>query len=335
MLITSDIHLDNNPENDYRWGLLPWIIEQCEEYKIKNVLILGDLTTSKDRHNAILVNRFFDQLSGLNKYANVYLLQGNHDAITPEWPFFGFVSELSHVTFIGTPTMVELHNSGICYFLPATKTPEQDWKGLDFKYCDYIFTHQTYKGTIAETGFPLPGVDPSIFGETNAKIYSGDIHFPGKIKGTNIEYVGAPYRTAFGDRYTPRCILIDSDGGVRDLRYPCPNKILLDITQLADLRDPPEEINPGDLIKIRMHLRRADYITWPELKQEIINYVSDKGCILHGKPELTQLVEAQTITAGYIAHRSAKELVSNYAERQNFSEETTQIGLKILEEADG
>ena len=332
MLLTADIHLNSNPEDEMRWGLIPWIIKQCDSYGIKEVGILGDLTTAKDKHNAILVNRFAKQIKDLARYAQVDILKGNHDFITPETPFFEFLNQIINVKFIVTPYKLRSRGN-VCHFLPATKHPEK-WEELGFADCDYIFTHATFKGVVTETGFPLPGIDPNIFGDTDARILSGDIHMPVKIEGTNIEYVGAPYRTNYGDTFTPRVIYIDDEGRERDLHYPCPSKHLLEVSSLQDIQRTDLEIKKGDFVKIRVRLHRAEYPEWQKTKQEIIDYVQKQDWVLHGKPELTALVDnrPRLNPVNKIGYHSPKELISSYAKDQDFDDETTQFGLSLLED---
>src|SRR5277367_5080261 len=97
VLITSDIHLTDNPRDKYRWNLLPWLGEQAKKYQVDKIFILGDLTDSKDRHSASLVNAFVTSIIKLASECPVILLKGNHDYIDENTPFFMFTNSLPNV----------------------------------------------------------------------------------------------------------------------------------------------------------------------------------------------------------------------------------------------
>src|SRR5216684_1999102 len=107
-ILVSDVHFTNNPRDEYRWGLLPWLVEQVDNRSIDQVLILGDLTDHKDRHPSSLVTRLSDGLHDLGQHCAVVVLRGNHDAVDPNLPFFGFVNKFPNVFFISEPTEMTL-----------------------------------------------------------------------------------------------------------------------------------------------------------------------------------------------------------------------------------
>lgn len=331
MIITADVHMDLDPENAYRWNLWQWLEVEIISKAINNLLILGDLTVAKDKHNSKLVNRLVKALEFLSTEVNIYILVGNHDYIDTNNPFFGFTEIIEGVKFIINPYQ-KIIDKKSCYFLPATKDYSK-WEELGFSDCDYIFTHATFAGVKTETGFPLPGVDPNIFGRTNARIWSGDIHSPQDIPGAKISYVGAPYRTNYGDTYTPRVVYIDNDGGEHDLKFPCPSKHLVTISNGRELDNAFSAIPRGDFVKVRVRLPRADYPDWPRFKQEIIDGAREVGWNLHGNPELVEVIKPQsTKTPTDSGHRSPEALVKSYSKRHKLDKETERFGLELLRE---
>jgi UDP-2,3-diacylglucosamine pyrophosphatase LpxH len=75
-IITADTHWNDNPREEFRWGLIDWLCEQQAD----ELLILGDLTVAKNNHPAQVVNRLVDGFTKLsNHYQMVYVLKGNHD----------------------------------------------------------------------------------------------------------------------------------------------------------------------------------------------------------------------------------------------------------------
>ena len=89
ILIATDLHLSDRQRDRHRFGIFKWLREQQMKYQTKAVFILGDLTETKDTHNANLVNRIVDNLCSLAP--PVFVLKGNHDYIDPSNPFFGFL----------------------------------------------------------------------------------------------------------------------------------------------------------------------------------------------------------------------------------------------------
>src|SRR4029077_8696392 len=155
-LLVSDTHFTDSARDEYRWGLFPWIIDQVKQRGISQVLLLGDVTENKDGHPSSLVNRLIGNLTELATYCDVFILRGNHDGVSEDQPFFGFIEDFqSNVTFISNKKSywLKLGKRSInCLFLPSTKHWQEDWDGIDFNQYDLIFTHQTYNGAKAETG---------------------------------------------------------------------------------------------------------------------------------------------------------------------------------------
>jgi UDP-2,3-diacylglucosamine pyrophosphatase LpxH len=54
-IITSDLHLTDRPQDEYRWGIFPWLVNQSKELEVENLFILGDLTDFKDKHSAKII----------------------------------------------------------------------------------------------------------------------------------------------------------------------------------------------------------------------------------------------------------------------------------------
>lgn len=346
VLVTSDLHLTDNPRDADRWNLFPWLAKQAKKYSVSHILILGDLTEAHDRHSSVLVNRVCSAIYNLPGIKIV--LKGNHDFIDQNNPFWGFFKTLqpSNVHYVAEPEFIKVGKLGECLFLPCTRNWQRDWQ-FDFKAChNFIFTHQSYDGAIAETGYTLDGIPPSVFKGTNAKIISGDVHKP-QMVGKRIEYVGAPYRTRFGDDYTPRVMLINSKENIKDLHYPGKNKILITCNgfDLIDRRtaylavhgfdsiENNEDPKEGDQLKIRVRLKRSQYHEWPSIRSKIQDWCK------YGKYELCglELVERkpkkpneQVVDTNI---QKPMTLLKEYADKHNLKSTVRKTGLTLLREA--
>lgn len=335
-LLTADIHLTDNPRDEYRWGLIPWLVDQAFDTGAHQVLVLGDITDAKDKHSSFLVNRLTTSLQASPKELDWFFLKGNHDYIDENWPFFEFLDALPNVHFIKNP---EEHNLKIgaervpCLFLPSTKDWEREWKGYSWNDYDFIFTHQTFEGCLTENGTTLDGVPPSVFADFRGQVYSGDIHVPQKV-ARNVEYIGAPYHIRFGDSFYPRVLLVDSMGKRKPLRFPCQGKHLVEIREVEELQE-YDEILSGDQVKVRVSLRRADYPRWSDIKADIREFAMEKGWVLFG-PELKALdpiPEPDGPRVVQSANASPVQLLTTYASERQVETDVFKAGLEILNEA--
>lgn len=328
ILVTADLHLTDNPKDAYRWELFPWLIKKAKKYKTSHILILGDLTNEKDRHPSTLVNRICQSISYLPGIKIV--LKGNHDFLSADNPFFGFLRSFENINFISKPEYIKLGNLGECLFLPSAKNWEKEWDGLDFKAChNFIFTHQPYDGCISENGTRLGGVPPSIFKGVDAKIISGDIHVPQKI-GKRIEYVGAPYRIRFGDEYKPRVMLIKSKDNIIDLHFPAKNKVLVTIKDVSDL-DELIYLSEGDQVKVRVRLKRSEYPNWPKIRSKIQDVVKEHKLELCGLSLVSKVTRPTDMEVQTKASKP-DEIVRDYAERYKLKKSMLNAGLTLLKE---
>lgn len=290
-IVTSDLHLTDNPMDEYRWDLFPWLARMAKKHGAQQINILGDVTDAKDRHSSALVNRVVGSFEKLTAVAPVIVLKGNHDYIDEGEPFFQFMNAVGqgHMVSFVTEPMIQAHE----LYLPHTRDHEVAWAGIDFSKFKLIYTHQTYDGCSTENGTRMRGILPSVFGKGKAPIYSGDIHVPQNI-GKRIKYVGSPYRIRFGDSFTPRVLLIRDDGSTRNLHFPCTNKHLVELDGNSSdivasfakaLRD--MGVFEDDQLKLRVRVPRERYPEWPQMRRVLRKEAALWGLVLRG-PELAK-----------------------------------------------
>ena len=335
-LITSDLHLTDASRDEYRWGLFPWIREQIAKYNVDEVFVCGDLTDAKDRHSSLLVNRFVDEFSSLAKIAKVYLIRGNHDYISEQYPFFMFMRMLAGwstengLDFIREPTKIKTKNGNVL-MLPNTKNYEEEWSGISLAACDYILCHQTFDGAKAENGQALNGIPPLFFKGFKGQVISGDVHVPQRIS-KNIEYVGAPYRVHFGDSFTPRVLLLRS-GVASDLYFPTRSRELLECRTLRDVQR--HNYPDGTQVKVRASLRRSEYPEWPKLRREIAALAKERDWDLCGGIELVALKskDRDVEREDAVSSRSPEDALAVYADAKKLSKDVRAAGVELLKEA--
>jgi len=322
-LITSDIHMTNNPRDADRWNLWTWLREQVKKHDVSKVLILGDLTEEKDKHPSSLVNRFVREASDLAKSAQVILIKGNHDGIDENHPFFQFLNKIPGITFITKPRVIEKW-----LFLPHTKKWEEEWDEYlkHLNQWSHIFCHHTFEGAIAENGQTLRGISPTIFKGFKGKVYSGDIHAPQRVGAIN--YIGSPYRIHFGDNFQARVMLLQNERE-KDLHFPGKGRELCNIRNLRDLQENSYIL--GTQIKVRVSLKRSEYPEWANLRKSIIKLSANKGWELCGI-ELEKIQAQESVDHTDTKLKDLSDHVRAHSKAKKLPKDLSNLGLEILKE---
>jgi DNA repair exonuclease SbcCD nuclease subunit len=325
-IFTSDIHLDDSPQNEYRWGLFPWLADQAKKYKVDCVIIGGDICDKKNNHDASFVNRVSDTLVTLASNVRVILYKGNHDFVDEGTPFFKFINLMNNpnLVYYIHPTEQTLKD-GKCLFLPCTRNHVEVWKDLDFSKYDFIFCHETFTGAISESGIALDGIPRSVFADTSARIISGDVHRPQEL--ANITYAGAPFRCRFGDSYTAR-VLYHNAGKLKDLHYPCLKKHTI---ELFDSDDDSwfDTVSEGDQVKFRVNLKRSEIHDWDKHRETLLQKASDRKITVHGI-ELRVTNKQTEITKKNETKIETKDFFAEYCKREKIGEFERKIGEDLL-----
>lgn len=243
-------------------------------------MVGGDLTDAKDYHPASLTNRIVRHLVDLvgRSGVNISILMGNHDYLRAGHAYFEFLSELNGIRFVSTIEEDREGDGPMALFLPHTKNPRADWAGLDLSHYSYVFMHQTAPGSVASNGQKMDGEAlPSLKGP---KVYSGDIHVP-QVLG-DIEYIGSPYHVHFGDRFTPRAVLLDRKGRAEDMHFPCLRRHTLTASSMKDLAKQIATTQSGDQVKVRLLLTPAEKHEWMTMRRNAIKMAEYAGLEVHG-----------------------------------------------------
>lgn len=337
ILITSDIHLSENPRDAYRHKFMVALPKVATQLRADAVFILGDLTENKDNHGAELVNTVVRHLYDLASVCPVVILQGNHDWLSsPQNPYFGFlrftmrnifwvgdVAQQAELKFLPDAAVKIL---GKTLFLPHSANPDRDWQNVNFKQHSWAFTHQTFAGAIGDNGHPLGGASLDRF-PRNLKIISGDVHVPQQVG--QVTYVGSPYHVDFGDSFEGRMLLIEDDGVVRSLPYVGPQKHLITLQSISELKK--QKFLKEDILKVRIEIAPDQYARWPEISNQIRAWGTTLGYTVHSvQPILTQptnkLVKQKTTQAT----KTDKDLLVEYAGAKSVDNNTVKTGMNLL-----
>jgi len=331
-LLLADPHITDNPHEDYRLLLREEVARVVEKYKAETIIILGDLTVEKDRHSYWLVNWWVDTIVKWSKQVPVIILMGNHDYTDPTLPYFKFLSNLPNsVRFIEKPTVMPMLDTNRMLLLPHTRDYEQDWRKFNFKDYGYIFTHQTFTGARASNDKVLEGIPHSVFDEAKCKIWSGDIHVPQQVGP--VEYVGAPYRINFGDRFTPRMVFVGRGGKSKSISWPGVLKHLVVVDSVSKLGK-VKEVRKNDLVKIRYRLTRSDYVKWPEIRAKLLAKSESRGWVVRGIEIESQDkdIAMKTLPKKLMSIQDPRKILKTYAKKNKVDPRTIKVGLRLLKE---
>jgi len=330
ILLVSDPHFTDKPEDSYRFDLFEAIWDWCEEYEINQILFLGDLTHEKDNHSAKLVNKIVDGIFGLTGYCPVTILMGNHDYFDPEHPFFEFLEIIPNCNFIDTPHC-DVFDGELVLLIPHQKEFKMPFIPVTHKKLDYIFIHQCVDGAIAETGKHLSGVNISPLSDLKPRggIWAGDIHKPQRVGA--VTYVGAPYNIRFGDNFEGRCILLDpKDYSHKELYFATPRKWSLTIRDASELFN-FKDFRKGHFVKIKLELSKEEIPDWPEQKDQIIQFCKDSKLQLTG-PELIVMKSTKRLRLQQKEQSAIepREVLKGFCKYEQVPNEIKKAGLKIL-----
>ncbi len=332
ILLVSDPHFTDKPEDSYRFDLFNAISNWCEEYPINHIVLLGDLTNEKDNHSAKLVNKIVNGIFSLTAYCDVDILMGNHDYYDPENPYFEFLEIIPKAHFIDTP-FCSLIDGALVVFVPHQKEFKMPQIQSTHKHPDYIFIHQCVDGAIAETGARLTGVDISPLSDLKPRggIWGGDIHKPQRVGA--VHYVGAPYNIRFGDNFEGRCILLDPDNFThKELKFYTPRKISLTIRDASEL-DKVISFASGDFVKITLQLSKEEVPDWAKQKEQIIQFCKDAELKLTGPNlEVMKSSKRRKIKSKEQSSNEPRDVLKGFCKYERVPSEIKKAGLSIIKE---
>ncbi len=337
MLLVTDLHLTDKEADRYRWEIFTWIYEYFESTGDKNILILGDLTDSKDHHSANLVNAVVKRCLDLTEAGmELFILKGNHDYIDPDLPYFEFLENFEWINYIRDPKCFIIEGRH-CLFLPHSRNPVEEWAEDHIvekyrKKCDLVFMHESVIGSVTSNGYEMEkGLPTSYFRRFEGRIFSGDIHCPQQVG--RITYVGTPYSIRFNDHFRGRAIAIGTD--------------LIATPFYPDIRgrwtfeiDSPKQLTVtnasfGDQIKVRYRLAEGQEGDWDGIRKHIYKVCKRVGLEVCG----IQIVRPDKLPLRGKKHKAAEQtemrpvaVVDRFVKQKGISKGKHKAGRRLLEE---
>lgn len=332
-LLVADLHLTDNPMEEYRWGVFDHLHRVALEEKVDEIHLLGDTQDRKDRHSSKLVNRFVDEMVRLRDETGAKLVEllGNHNMLIDGGrPFFSFMRYLG-VKFVTEP---ELYHD--VWLLPFSPNPAEDWKQIPLNQAKAVFMHQTMAGSVVDGGRVIPSAPhPMPLLPRGLPIFSGDVHRPQQISG--VTYVGVPHPTRFSETWRNRFLLIKDENysAPKEIYLPSIKRAILDITstsQLASLK-----FAEGDQVRVRYQLSAAKMTEWPIEEEAIRKWALGLKIVLASvEAVLTEDIQTvnttKEIKSGEMEMLAPDQVIQLYAKDEAIDPVTTELGISLLKE---
>lgn len=326
VLFTADLHLTDNLRDQYRHEYQSRLRALVEKRRIDLCVILGDLTEAFDHHSARLTNAVAEHVYKLSKISEVMIVKGNHDSTDPEHPFFRFLQYLPNVHFVSDKVTLPDQEMGKTLVLPHTANPNRDWGNIADEKCDTVLVHATFTGAMAN-GHQLSGISQALLPKKAKTIIAGDVHTPQKVG--RVLYVGAPYTVDFGDDYEGR-VLVLKDGALESVPLQGPQKRLVEITSLADLKK-IKAVDEGDIVKVRVLGTMAEHAKMKEMESGIREWGEKAGCHVNSVQLVVSEKARKATRAQIIQARTDPELVRAYGRHRGIDERLIKAGLTFVE----
>lgn len=329
MILTSDWHLTDNPDDDYRWDVFKILENAMVTHGSREIMILGDLCDRKDRHSGVLVNRLIFEFTKLIMVGGkITIIMGNHDRPMNGPAYWTFLNEHNNIEFFDKPFMRNHPQLGRKLFLPYSANPKVEWDDINFRSAHAIFMHQTVTGVrengVTFTNDKMPDL-PDI------PIYSGDIHTPQRVGP--VCYVGAPHPVKFGDDYQCRMLVLDELYHIKTrIDLDPPRKCIAEVSSIKQLDS--LKLKAGDQVRIRWKLPIGELDRW-EVDQETVAEWQAKSGVKISSLEPTIVMEAKTADQPAQIAEEPSAILKQFAEEEGITGPMLDYGLELIEKAKG
>lgn len=326
-LLTTDWHLTDQSQDEYRWEVFEFLHSVLEDHagEIHTIDLLGDVWDRKDRHSAAFVNRIIAAFRDLScKVQRIHILRGNHDTPLRGPPYWRFLSyfEGRQIHYVASPEEID----GVLY-LPHSPNPVEDWRVLDLPNyrAKALFLHATVRGARSESGMVLEGGAFPAF-PLNTPIYSGDVHVPQETGG--VTYVGAPHHVDFGDRFQPRVLLLDETCKVvESIPVPSVRKhqiVLTDLSQIEQI-----EVSARDQVQIKVELSSGNVRNWPAIRGSLEEWAQQRGVEIRG---LSSSLSIERDATRLETLNDPREILSRFVQYEGVDPKLHLVGKALLDE---
>lgn len=329
-ILIGDLHLTDRASDLHRFDIFPWIKKQQSKRDTAATFLAGDITDSKDRHSATLVNKIVAGLTLLEP--PVYIVMGNHDYRDAKNPFFKFLSHIPGIHFVTEPTVVKAGKR--MALIPHYRT-QDGFDGAVRRVCAdkpaSFLVHNTFDGAIAESGVRLSGLSASPIESYRPElgVYAGDVHRP-QTQGL-VTYIGCPYHVRFGDDFEPRCIHVSASGTEAYPWFEAPRKWSLAVRGPENLLN-NKSLFEGDQVKLTINVAREEAIEWKKIRQNVLAACKELKLEVHGvKLEVSTTTRRKRTKLDEQNDASPVATFAQFCKSENVAKNIKEIGKEIID----
>jgi len=325
VLMTADLHLTSEPLDRYRFDVFPFLHKLMDKHAPETLLILGDLTDKKDRHDAKLVNEIVSELELLADRCEVVVLKGNHDYVDEWSPFFDFVNSIKNVEYITKAQPIAIPNYDVLA-LPHTRHWRSQWQAVLSSEYDFAITHQAIKGCKVQNGADVGEVPLEIYEHLECPVFAGDIHIPQRLGP--VRYCGAPHPVTFGDTFAPRVLLYDGHTVQSIPNKDAIRKVQATVSSVADIA----ELGCGasDQVKLKVKLKPEEVGAWDDVRTACLDAMRDKGAVVRGIELIHPKRRRRLSSAKSSVAADPLEVFDKFCDKADIDETESELGASIL-----
>lgn len=219
VLLMNDIHISKDDIYGFK---LNWneALDVCAQRAIKNIFIGGDLFLSRSSQTLDVLMAVRDAvMAASERRIKLTIAEGNHDKVDQE-SAFGYshlFSEYKDVFVVDDYSAVDIGDCATLYimgyfpengsFAERLETIVKD--DFDHSRTNILYIHEGINGALAT---PSEKDLPAKIFKPFSKVLVGHYHDRCKIKGTNVEYIGASRQHNFGEDEEKGYTILYNDG---------------------------------------------------------------------------------------------------------------------------
>lgn len=339
-LLINDIHVskDNIPEFQANWNEA---LEICEKLGIENLIVGGDLWQARSAQTLSTLMAVRQAIiKAANKGINLTIAEGNHDKVDQE-SMLGYshlFSEYPHVVVTDDWSIVEIdHDNQVALYVMSyfpengsfISKLEEVVRYLKSSWHNILYIHQGIRGGLSQPSEDELPAD--IFSEFDA-VLVGHYHDRKKIKGTNIEYIGASRQHNFGEDEEKGYTVLYTDGSYdfiqnrANMRYKVMEIEAIDIN--SDVLDEIEDIKAEGRyrVKVKVNCTDKEAANFAMTKQALIDAGAMRVEVVNEEVAVTSS-ESQSLDSKYDKNGIKRE----YSEYCSDNEISVDLGLQYLD----
>jgi len=98
-----------------------------------------------------------------------------------------------------------------------------------------------------------------------------------------------------------------------------------------ELLDAPLPIDPGDVLKVRLHIDPPDRERWPEMQEVVRAWGKKHGYIIHAVIPVLEPGDQKRINHSRTASKSDRDVVKEFAHTRDVDDKTLKTGLFLMD----